>query len=92
METLLVLDYISQIAAVILGCWSLYLVNQRGKDHPNKKWAPVLGAISEPFWVFTLIFHGQWIAVLVKLFYTYSWITGINNYWIKPRKAKKPPQ
>ena len=47
---LLTIDIIAQIFAVVLGCWSMWLVNQKHKDHPNKKWACILGLISEPFW------------------------------------------
>ena len=80
---LLTIDIIAQIFAVILGCWSMWLVNQKHKDHPNKKWACILGLISEPFWMYTLLYHGQYIAIIVKLFYTYSWCVGIYNFWIK---------
>ena len=85
----LALDYVSQVFAVVLGCWSLWLVNQHHKEHPNKRWACILGALSEPFWCYTLIYHGQWIALLVKLFYTYSWSIGIWNFWIKPAREKR---
>jgi hypothetical protein len=89
MEMLFIVDIISQSFAVILGCWSMWLVNQKHKEHPNKRWACILGLISEPFWMFTLLYHGQWIAIIVKLFYTYSWSVGIYNFWIKPYQEKK---
>jgi hypothetical protein len=89
MELFIFLDLLSQSIAVITGCWSMWLVNQKHEEHPNKRWACILGLISEPFWLYTLIFHGQWIAIIIKLFYTYSWSLGIYNFWIKPYLEKK---
>lgn len=86
------LDIVAQIGAVVLGCWSMWLVNLKHKEHPNKRWACILGLISEPFWMYTLIYHQQYIAIIVKFFYTVSWSMGIYNFWIKPylkKRAKK---
>jgi len=92
MALLYVFDIIAQCFAVILGCWSMWLINQKHKEHPNKRWACIIGLLSEPFWIYTLLYHGQMIAIVIKIFYTYSWSIGIHNFWIKPylknRKSK----
>ena len=84
-----IIDIVAQVFAVVLGCWSMWLVNQKSKNNHNNKWACIIGLLSEPFWLYTLIFHGQWIAIIVKLFYTYSWGMGVINFWIKPYLKNK---
>ena len=71
------MDFV-QIIILILGCSSIWLVS-RTEDW--KKYGYVIGLINQPFWIYTSIVNEQWGIFILSLFYSYSWIMGIYNYW-----------
>jgi len=48
-------------------------------------WIAFWGAAA--IWFVSRIEHGQWGIFILSLFYTYSWVQGVYNYWIRPDKA-----
>lgn len=71
---------ISQIAIMILGASAIWLV---GRKESWKRWGYILGMLSQPFWFYTAYTNEQWGILIMCIFYTYSWGSGIYNYWIK---------
>lgn len=74
------LDYFCQVMVVFTGVTAVYLVGLKDK---RKRWGYVFGLLSAPFWYYTLIYHSQWIIVIVHTCYTVSWYNGFKNYWLK---------
>ena len=70
----------SQIMIFIFGCSAIWLV---ARKEEWKRWGYIVGLIGQPFWFYVTIKTEQWGMVGLTVFYTYSWITGIWNYWIK---------
>jgi hypothetical protein len=79
METL---DFISQIWMVIFGCGSIWLL---GRREDWRRWGYIAGLVSQPAWLFSGFYHHQWGLVLISVWYTYSWIQGVWNFWIKTK-------
>ena len=71
---------ISQIAIAIFGASAIWFVGR--KEH-WKRWGYIFGLISQPFWFYTAYTNEQWGILAMCLFYTYSWLQGFINYWIK---------
>jgi nicotinamide riboside transporter PnuC len=69
-----------QIAILIFGASSIWLVSRKEQW---KRWGYILGLCGQPFWFYLTITTNQWGMFILTLFYTYSWIQGIYNYWIK---------
>lgn len=70
----------SQLMILIFGCSAIWLV---ARKENWKRWGYILGLIGQPFWFYTSITNKQWAIVALTVFYTYSWVMGIYNYWIK---------
>ncbi len=71
----------SQFFIAVFGLSAIFLTN----DHrPTcKKWAPVMGLLSQPFWFYTTYVHEQWGIFFMSFVYAYFWLRGFNNQWIK---------
>lgn len=70
---------ISQIFIMVFGASAIWFV---GRKEKWKRWGYIFGIISQPFWFYTSYTNEQWGILIMSLFYTYSWIQGIYNYWI----------
>jgi hypothetical protein len=70
----------SQFFIFIFGCSAIWLVSRREKW---KRWGYIVGLCSQPFWLYTSFINKQYGIFALSLFYTYSWMQGIYNYWIK---------
>lgn len=51
-----------------------------------KRYAPVFGLISQPFFLFSTLEAEQWGMFLLSVAYTFAWLFGIYNVWIKPHR------
>ncbi len=71
---------LSQLMIVLLGCSAIWFVSRKEQW---KKWGYILGLCSQPFWFYTSISNEQWGIVALSCFYSYSWMMGIYNYWVK---------
>lgn len=46
-----------------------------------RKWAPVFGLVSQPFWIASSLQSGAWGVLLISGWYTLCWARGIRNSW-----------
>jgi len=68
-----------QIMIVITGISAIWLTQH---DLPNvRRWAPVLGLLSQPFWFAVTLGAGQYGMFLISLVYTYVWFAGFAAQW-----------
>lgn len=74
------MSWISDAVILVSGAASIWMVNQRGKI---KKWASIVGLIAQPFWFYTSFTHHQWGIFILVFFYTFSWLQGFYNSWIR---------
>lgn len=72
---------IAQVGIVLFGAGAIWFV---GRKEKWRRWGYIMGLCAQPFWVMTTIQHQQWGILGISAFYTYSWMQGIWNYWIKP--------
>lgn len=71
---------IVQILIFILSASAIWFVGRK------EKWSRIgyiLGLCSQPFWFYSTIVTEQWGMLCLTIFYTYSWVQGIYNYYIK---------
>jgi hypothetical protein len=66
---------------------SAILLSQSMKDNV-RRYAPILGLASQPFWVYTSFVNNQPVLFLLSFYYVYAWGTGVKNYWYLPWKQK----
>lgn len=71
---------IIQIGILLFGVPAIWFVSRKEKW---KRWGYIFGLCSQPFWMYSAITNEQWGIFILTLFYTYSWIQGIYNYWFK---------
>lgn len=48
-----------------------------------RKWAPVVGLLSQPFWIASAWQSQAFGIGLISIWYTYCWIRGIKNNWLR---------
>lgn len=70
-----------QIALAIFGVSAIWL--SQDKDTNKRKYAPLLGMCSQPFWFYSAYNAEQWGIFILCMFYTVSWGKGIKTYWWK---------
>ncbi len=66
---------------------SAILLSQDMRDHV-RKYAPILGLLGQPFWLYTSFVNAQPVLFLLSFYYVYAWGLGIKNYWYLPWKQK----
>ena len=71
---------IGQLGIIIFGMSAIWFV---GRKEKWRKWGYILGLCAQPFWFWTTYHNKQWGIFFISIFYSYSWIQGIYNYWIK---------
>ncbi|OGG97109.1 MAG: hypothetical protein A2527_13240 [Candidatus Lambdaproteobacteria bacterium RIFOXYD2_FULL_50_16] len=79
------LDQVAQVAIVLLGGGSIWLI---GRKESWMRWGYIVGLISQPFWFWAAWRAEQWGLFLLCFWYLYSWSQGIWNYWFKPACPK----
>ena len=75
-----------QIAIALTGVIAIWL-SQQEKRNDWKKYACLFGMAGQPFWFYTAYVNEQWGILVLCLFYTYAWWTGIKNNWLSPLQA-----
>lgn len=73
---------ISQILIGVLGTLAVWLVNS--PNPRSRRWAPVAGLISQPFWFAASIATEQWGIFFLSVVYTFGWLRGLHTYWSDP--------
>jgi hypothetical protein len=71
---------LTQWAILILGGLAIWLLSRKEKW---SRWGFIVGLISQPFWLYETFTKAQSGMFVLSLWYTYSWLHGIWNYWIK---------
>lgn len=74
-------EVISQIGITIFGCSAIWLVSRKEQW---RRWGFIVGMLSQPFWYISAYLADQWGILLLSTWYTYAWMQGIWNFWIKP--------
>lgn len=74
-----------QFLIFFLSASSIWLIT---RDDAWRKWGYPIGLLSQPFWAYASITEKQWGMLALTAFYTYSWSTGVYNYFIKPYYEK----
>ncbi|WP_289101030.1 hypothetical protein [uncultured Marinobacter sp.] len=74
---------IEQIAIAVFGLTAIWLSQAPSEAH--RKWAPVLGLMSQPFWFYATLAAEQYGIFVLTLFYTLAWCRGIKNHWFPKR-------
>jgi nicotinamide riboside transporter PnuC len=74
------IDNVCQVFIVVLGLIAILLVARKNK------WGFIFGLLSQPFWLITAYINNQWGVLLLSVGYTFSWIYGIYNWFIKDQK------
>ena len=72
---------ISDIAIALLGFAAIRL--SQAKSKTAKKYAPVVGLLSQPFWFYVTWQLGMPGMFILTIGYTYAWCVGINNEWMQ---------
>jgi|WetSurSiteA1Bulk_404760.scaffolds.fasta_scaffold194091_2 hypothetical protein len=70
-----------QIMIFMLGVPALWLVSKR--ESHIRKWGFLFGLGAQPFWYISVIESHQWGILLLNICYTFSWINGIYQHFIK---------
>lgn len=72
-----------QIFIGIFGAVAIWLT-QQGKES-LKRYAPILGLLSQPFWFYTTWKAQQWGIFGLSFIYAYSWWIGFRHHWLGDR-------
>lgn len=74
------MDVIAQVGIAVFGMTSIWFV---GRRETWRRWGFILGCLGQPFWFYATWTHKQWGIFALAFFYTYSWLQGVYNYWIR---------
>lgn len=75
------LDHFVQAWILVFSGGAAALVASTGRWH---RWGHVAALVSQPAYVYTTVYSGQWALLLLTLWYTAYWWIGIRNrFWRK---------
>ena len=69
-----------QLGIALFGVVAVWL--SQDADAKRRKYGPVFGLISQPFWFYTAFTHDQWGIFGLSFLYTWSWLKGVRTYWL----------
>lgn len=72
---------IEQIAIACTGVIAIWLSQDDRKSW--RKFACIFGMAGQPFWFYSAYVGEQWGIFALCFFYTYAWLKGFVNNWIK---------
>ena len=70
-----------QIGILVFNLPALWLITY--PQFRIRRWAYILGLLSEVFWVWTCIIHDQWWILASVAIYTAMWARGCWTHWIR---------
>lgn len=76
-------DVIAQVIIACTGVTAVWL--SQSPKQSMRRWACVLGLISQPAWFFTVAVNGQFGLFIVAIVYTFAWSRGFYYHWVLPR-------
>ena len=68
-----------QVGIVVFGVAAIWL--SQSPAPATRKFAPVCGLCSQPFWFYSTFVAEQWGIFAISLLYTASWVRGLHNQW-----------
>jgi hypothetical protein len=71
----------NQILLALFGVSAIF--TSQSKDIKVRKYSPILGLASQPFWFYSAYAAEQWGIFVLCFFYTMAWLNGLYNYWIE---------
>lgn len=75
------IEQIIQVMIAVTGCLSLCLVTR--ENQKLNKWAPVVGLIGQPFWLYTSFIEGEWGIFILSVVYTLIWFDSLRKNWFQ---------
>lgn len=73
---------IDQVAIGVCGVTSVFL--SQAKLRHVQRWACIFGLCAQPFWFYATWTAGQWGIFGLSFIYTFGWMRGVYNFWIRP--------
>lgn len=70
-----------QLVILLTGVPAIYITQCAQR---YAKWAPILGLIGQPFWIYSSLHTHSYGMVGINCLYTLAWARGIFTYWIQP--------
>lgn len=75
------------IGQVIIGLTGVLAIILLHAKRPSvRRWAPTVGLIGQPFWLFTCYEAQAWGMFIVSCMYTFVWVAGAYLAW-RPAKT-----
>lgn len=71
---------IEQIVIAVCGVLSIWM--SQSTSLAQRRWAPIIGLIAQPAWLYASIKAEQWGIAALSLVYAAGWARGIRTYWI----------
>ena len=72
---------ISQLGIAFFGVIAIWL--SQDTRYNSRKWSSVFGLIGQPFWFYSAWTTQQWGIFVLSILYTWVWLVGFRNYWLK---------
>lgn len=72
---------IDQVVIAACGVSSLWLSQSPAVS--ARRWAPIIGLVAQPAWLYASISAEQWGIAALSLVYAAGWARGIRTYWIR---------
>ena len=73
-------DILSQVLLSVLGITAIFLISRPEKWN---KYGFIFGCIAEPFWLYTLWIHKQYLIIPLSICYFLSYCQGVYYRFIK---------
>lgn len=70
---------IEQIVIALTGVPAVWL--SQDKKPKLRRWAPILGLIGQPFWIYSSWKAQQWGIFVLCFLYTWGWARGLKTHW-----------
>jgi hypothetical protein len=70
----------------LTACAAIWLLST---NKPYSRWGFIVGLLGQPGWLLATWVHGQFGMFVVSLFFTYAYVQGIWEFWIKPQRASR---
>jgi hypothetical protein len=72
---------IEQIVITICGIGSIWM--SQSPEFNARRWAPIIGIIAQPFWLYACWKAEQWGIFALTFVYAAGWVRGVHTYWGK---------
>lgn len=74
-----------QIAIAMTGVVAIWLSQDARESW--RRWACLFGIAGQPFWFYAAYTAEQWGIFAMCFLYSYAWLKGVRNNWLKPKPA-----